>query len=148
MSLVDQDIIQRFDPSTGPDNATFWSGAVFKNGEIVPDATMNGAAKLTKDSYGTTLEQALEKQGTLDEMPDDWFDPATNATWRAVSQSIAESAEGHIRAFLGDVRPSSVWNQVEFPALIRNDKVLSITIIDAASGEVMCVYRVIITQIS
>lgn len=140
--LVNRDLVDRLDPVTGPDNATFWSGRVLdENGVAVPDATMHGAADLTSATHGSTLEQLLDRQGLLDQMPDDWLDPATEATWRSVSRSLAENASGDVRAFLGDVRPTSVWNEIEFPALLRNPDVSSITVIDAATGKVLNVYQ-------
>ncbi|TQK18372.1 uncharacterized protein DUF4237 [Microbacterium sp. SLBN-154] len=141
-TLADQNILGRLDPATGPDNATFWSGRVLdEDGVVIPDAAMNGAADLTTRTHGSTLEQLLEKQGLLDDMPDDWFDPATGATWRAVSEALARNASGDVRAYLGDVREGSVWNEVEFPTLIQNPDVTSVTVIDARTGEVLYVYR-------
>ncbi|WP_345800699.1 hypothetical protein AAIB33_14655 [Microbacterium sp. AZCO] len=140
--LVDQGVFSHIDPVTAPGDATFWSGRVLdEDGAVIPDAAMNGAADLTSRTHGSTLEQLLERQGVLDDMPDDWFDPATDATWRAVSQALAQNASGDVRAFLGDVRAESVWNQVELPALIDNPNVTSVTVIDAKTGEVLYVYR-------
>jgi hypothetical protein len=141
-SLVDHDLVGRFDPTTGPDNATFWSGRVLDaDGNAIPDASMHGAADLASGTHGATLEQLLERQGLLDSMPDDWLDPATPATWRSVSQALAQNASGDVRAVLGDVRATSVWNEVELPALIRNPNVTSVTVIDASTGKPIYVFQ-------
>ncbi len=141
LSRVDGAILSAFDPTTPRSGATFWSGQVVVDGEVVHDAAMNGARALAERTYGTTLEQTLEQQGLADRMPTDWNDVRTPETWRAISTELAQHASGDVRAFLGDVRPGSVWNLYEFPTLVRNPHITSITVIDAATGEVRNVYR-------
>lgn len=85
-------------------------------------------------------EQLIDRQGLTDEMPTDWLDPATKATWRNVSRNLAEMASGDVRAVLGDVRPDSVWNEIEFPSLVRNPNIRSITVHDAVTKEVIHVF--------
>ncbi|MEL4419712.1 hypothetical protein, partial [Shewanella algae] len=85
-------------------------------------------ARVVASSYErSTLEQMLEHQGLADAMPSDWSLPSTTETWRAVSSAIAENARGHVFAYVGDVRPGSVWNLYEFPRLIENEAVTRIT---------------------
>ncbi len=55
--------------------------------------------------------------------------------------SIAESAKGDVVAYLGDVRPGSVWNQYELPRLLANPDVTKITLIDAHTGRPIHVYE-------
>lgn len=74
-------------------------------------------------------------------MPSDWSLPSTTETWRAVSSAIAENAQGHVFAYVGDVRPGSVWNKYEFPRLIENEAVTRITVIDAHTGRPLHVYE-------
>ena len=141
-SLVDHTLVDAFPPKTGPDDPTFWSGRVLgPDGEPVPDAAMRSAADLAGSTHGSTLEQMLQRQGLYEQMPDDWLDPSTPATWRSISKALAENASGDVRAVLGDVRTNSVWNEVELPALSRNPNVTSITVVDAATGKVLHVYQ-------
>ncbi|WP_144784104.1 hypothetical protein [Microbacterium sp. BH-3-3-3] len=142
LDLVDHGLVSRFDATTPPDGATFWSGRVIgPDGKEVPGASMNSAADLASSTHGSSLEQLLERQGLTDDMPSDWLDPSTAATWRSVSKNLAESASGDVRAVLGDVKQTSVWNEIEFPTLVQNPNVRSITIHDAVTQEVMHVFH-------
>lgn len=139
--LVDWDVVNAIDTRTGPNDATFWSGRVLDaDGNTIPDATQLGAQDLTNGTHGETLEQLLERQGMTDRMPSDWNDPSTDATWREVSTRLAQNASGDVRAFVGDVRAQSVWNECELPTLVRNDGIKSITLIDAATGGITNVF--------
>lgn len=133
--LADRDLVDRFDATTAPDGAVFWSGRTADGG-----SSMDSAATYAQANDGTTLEQMLEQQGMTGDMPNDWSDPSTIATWQAVSEKLAANANGDATAVHGEVRDTSVWNSVEFPALVRNDAVRSITIVDANTGEAVMVY--------
>lgn len=138
-SLVDDAIMARFDPHTGTDRAVFWSGRVDLGNDF--GSAMDGAGVYAASQRATTLEQLLESQGLLDDMPDDWSRPETMETWRAVSSSIAENARGSVVAYVGDVRAGSVWNMYELPRLIANPDVTRITVIDAHTGRPLHVYE-------
>jgi hypothetical protein len=57
------------------------------------------------------------------------------------SSSIAEHASGSVRAYIGDVRPTSVWIEYELPRLLANPDVTSIQVVDATTGRVMKIYE-------
>ncbi|MCT2086742.1 hypothetical protein M3D75_11505 [Microbacterium enclense] len=138
-SLVDHSILQEFQPSSSSDAAVFWSGRVTVGEDFV--SSMDGARVVASSYERSTLEQMLERQGLADAMPSDWSLPSTTETWRAVSSAIAENAQGHVFAYVGDVRPGSVWNMYEFPRLIENEAVTRITVIDAHTGRPLHVYE-------
>ncbi|MEL4319739.1 hypothetical protein WJX64_12055 [Leifsonia sp. YIM 134122] len=140
-SLVDWSVVNQFDPRTGDGNATFWSGRVRDGDDIVPDGSQVGAARLTDQTHGATLEQLLERQGLTDRMPSDWDAKSTQQTWAEVSSQLARNSSGDVRAYVGDIRPASVWNQYELPELLHNPNVSSITLIDAHTGKIIQVYE-------
>lgn len=134
--LADQALVDRFDATTSPDGAVFWSGRTADGG-----SSMDKAAAYAHGNDGMTLEQLLEQQGMTNDMPNDWSDPRTIATWQAISEKLAANANGDVTAVHGEVRDTSVWNSVEFPALVRNDAVTSITVVDANTGGAVKVYE-------
>jgi hypothetical protein len=138
-SLVDHSIIQEFQPSSASDSAVFWSGRVSVGDDFV--SSMDGGRVVASSYERSTLEQMLERQGLADAMPSDWSLSSTAETWRAVSSAIAENAKGHVFAYVGDVRPGSVWNMYELPRLIENEAVTKITVIDAHTGRPLHVYE-------
>ncbi len=139
--LVDWDLVNEIDTATARDGATFWSGRILDaNGDTIPDGTQLGAQHLTDATHGETLEQLLDRQGFTDRMPSDWNDPSTDATWREVSTRLAAGASGDVRAYLGDVRATSVWIECELPTLAVNPAVTSVTTIDAVTGDIVAIF--------
>lgn len=139
--LVNWDVVNAIDTHTEPNDATFWSGRVLDaDGNAIENGTQLGAASLTDSTYGETLEQLLERQGMTDQMPSEWKEKSTHSTWREVSTQLAQNASGDVRAYIGDVRAKSVWNECEFPTLARNERITSITMIDAATGRILNVF--------
>lgn len=67
------------------------------------------------------------------------YDPANPdivAQWRNASTEFANGASGNVRVLQGDsVRMTSVWAEVEFPALKANPNVTSITAGNPTTGE-------------
>jgi hypothetical protein len=65
----------------------------------------------------------------------DAANPTAVAAWQNASRSFAQSASGDVNAVIGStLRPGSVWEVVELPALKANPSVTSITTIDPATG--------------
>lgn len=112
--------------ATGPDEAVFWSG--------IRGGDSTAAAWVAKNG-GTTLETTLAARGiTLPAW--DASDPAAVNAWRQASADFASGAQGSIRVLQEDgVRVGSVWAQVEYPALISNPNVTSITAINPLTGD-------------
>jgi hypothetical protein len=114
--------------ATNSGEAVFWSGKT--NGVGGADA----AGCIASACGGTTLEQLMANKGiTLPAW--DASNPATVAAWQNASKSFAQGASGDVNAVLGStIRPGSVWETVELPALKANPNVTSITTIDPATG--------------
>lgn len=114
--------------STGPDEAFFWSGRTSGvGGESV-------ARRIARDRGGVTLEALIEERGI--ELPP--WDPANSSSlraWQEASRRYAASTSGEVRAVVGEsLRPGSVWEEVELPALRKNPDVTRVTVIDPATG--------------
>lgn len=61
--------------------------------------------------------------------------PIVVAAWENASRSFALGAKGDVTAVIGQtLRPGSVWEVVELPALKANPNVTSIAVIDPFSG--------------
>lgn len=72
----------------------------------------------------------------------DASNPSVVAAWENASRNFAAGARGDIRAVIGStLRPGSVWETIELPALKANPNVKSITTIDPATGVETVIYR-------
>ena len=113
--------------ATGTDDAVFWSG-IGRGG----DAT---AASWAAKNGGATLESTMAQRGI--QLPAwDASNPSVVSAWRQASADSASGASGNVRVLQGaDVRIGSVWAEVEYPALVSNPNVTSITSINPATGE-------------
>jgi len=113
--------------ATGTDDAVFWSG-IGRGG----DAT---AASWAAKNGGATLESTMAQRGI--QLPAwDASNPSVVSAWRQASADFASGASGNVRVLQGaDVRIGSVWAEVEYPALVSNPNVTSITSINPATGE-------------
>jgi hypothetical protein len=111
----------------GSDEAVFWSG-IGRGG----DAT---AASWAAKSGGATLESTMASRGI--QLPAwDASNPSVVSAWRQASADFASGASGNVRVLQGvDVRVGSAWAQVEYPALVNNPNVTSITSINPSTGE-------------
>jgi hypothetical protein len=109
---------------TNPNEAFFWSGRT--NGFGGADRALE-IAKLKK---GTTLEGLIEAQGI--EMPLwDINNPSSMKACEDVSAAYANQVSGEVRAVVGNqLRPGNIWENVELPRLMSNQKVTKITTID------------------
>jgi RHS repeat-associated protein len=112
--------------ATEEGGSVFWSGI---------DGGDSAAASWAAKNGGTTLEMSLEQRGiTLPAF--DRTNPASVAAWRQASSEFAEGASGNVVVLQGDaVRTTSVWAEVEFPALTANPNVSSISWLNPETGE-------------
>lgn len=118
---------------TGPDEAVFWSG--------IRGGDSTAAAWVSKNG-GATLESTLAERGI--QLPAwDPNNPASVAAWRSASAGFAAGASGNVRVLQTDaVRVNSIWAEVEFPALIANPNVTSLTAVNPETGiEVLLWHR-------
>ena len=53
-------------------------------------------------------------------------DKQATEIWEALSKRYAQSASGDVYGFVNGSRPGSVFNTVEFPALIQNNDITNI----------------------
>lgn len=109
---------------TEKDTAFFWSG---KTSGVGGDEV---AARIAKERGGTTLEMLIKERGI--KMPE-WnvSNPASVKAWQDISAEYAKGASGHVRAVVGDrLRPGSIWETRELPALKANPAVTKIIVID------------------
>jgi LysM repeat protein len=112
--------------ATGPDQAMFWSG-VGRGGD-------NIAANIASQRGMATLEMTLAERG-IKLPPWDPTNPSSVTAWREASYDFAAGANGNVSVIQGDaVRIDSVWAEVEFSALRVNPNVMSITAVDAKTG--------------
>ena len=81
------------------------------------------------------MEMSLEQRG-LSLPAFDRANPASVAAWRQASAEFAQGASGNVMVLQGDaVRTTSVWAEVEFPALKANPNVTSISWMNPETGE-------------
>lgn len=114
--------------ATDVNEAVFWSGKTDGIGGV------DVACAIAKGCGGTTLEQLMISRGVT--LPVwDAGNPIVVAAWENASRSFALGAKGDVTAVIGQtLRPGSVWEVVELPALKANPNVTSITVIDPFSG--------------
>jgi RHS repeat-associated protein len=112
--------------ATTPNQAVFWSG--IRGGASTAEswAAKNG---------GMTMEMTMSERGVA--LPAwDASNPSVVSAWRQASAEFARGAKGNVVVLQEDaVRTSSVWAQVEYPALKANPNVTSITAVNPVSGD-------------
>jgi hypothetical protein len=107
---------------TEHNKAYFWSG--------MGETGAESAARIAKKNGGVTLESAIEAQGIR--LPKwEFNDPSAVKAWQNASETYAKQASGEVRAVIGpSVKPDSIWNMVELPALKENPNVTKIITVD------------------
>jgi filamentous hemagglutinin len=112
--------------ATGPNEAVFWCG--------IPGGDTAAASWAAKNG-GMTLEMTLDQLG-IDMPAWDRSNPISMRAWREASTNFAAGAQGAVTVLQdSSVRVSSVWTQYEYPALIGNRAVTSITAVNPITGE-------------
>ena len=121
--------------ATGADEAVFWSGKTNGIGGV------DVACNIASGCGGTTLEQLMQTRGiTLPAW--DASNPSVVAAWQNASRNFAVGASGDVKAVIGStLRPGSVWETVELPALKANPNVTSITTIDPSTGVKTVIFK-------
>jgi hypothetical protein len=120
---------------TNPGEAIFWSGRT--NGV----GGMQTAADVARNSGGKTLEQLIEsRQLTMPAYNPN--NPASVQAWQDISTELARNASGEVRVVLGNsVRPQSIWEVYELPALKGNTAVTRIVAIDPLTKVETLIFR-------
>jgi hypothetical protein len=122
--------------ATESSQAVFWSGL----GETGEQVAMEWAEK----NGGKTLEKVMAERGIkLPPYPKSGPIPeATEKAWRDASREFAEQASGNVRVLQQDsVRVGRAWAKDEFPALINNPNVKSITAVDPRTGQEILLWK-------
>ncbi len=119
----------------GNNKSFFWSGKT--NG--VGGATR--ALEIAKSKGGTTLEGLIDSKNI--QLPNwDLANPQSLEAWKEVSKLYANEAVGDVRAIIGkDLRPGSVWETVELPALKANKNVTRIFTIDPVTLKETLIFK-------
>lgn len=121
--------------ATNSGEAVFWSGKTNGIGGV------DAAGCIATACGGTTLEQLMASKGiTLPAW--DVSNPSVVAAWQNASRSFAEGASGSVNAVIGTtLRPGSVWETIELPALKTNPNVTDITIVDPTTGVKTVIFK-------
>jgi hypothetical protein len=106
-----------------PGKAVFWSGMFKKKGG--GDVSVKRKAENFAKSQGKeTIGHALHRQNIR--IPGN--DPHTNQLWDHASHTFAKHASGETHAVLGPkMREGNVYERIEKPTLLKNDKVTKLT---------------------
>jgi len=106
---------------------------VFWSGTQKTASVKTAAEQHAKKVGGSTLGQDLKAVGMK---APSGRSAATNKWWDTASQIKAQHSKGPAHAVLGDtVRKDSVWNRIEKPALMKNEKVPSVSQIHPSTGK-------------
>ena len=120
---------------TNPNEAVFWSGRTDGVGGI------NAAKMIADQNKGRTLEQLIETR-KIDMPVYDPTVPSSVQAWQSISTELAKNASGDVRAVLGSqVRPQSIWELFELPALINNPAVHKVIGIDPKTGSEKIIFQ-------
>lgn len=68
--------------------------------------------------------------------------PSSVQAWQSISTELAKNASGDVRVVLGSqVRPQSIWELFELPALINNSAVQKVIGIDPKTGAEKIIFQ-------
>jgi hypothetical protein len=112
-----------------PKTGVFWSGT--HKGSSVKQSAEQHAKKVGGSTIGEDLKAAGVKPPARPANP-----AVVKKWWDTASKIKADHSTGPVHAVLGsEVRKDSVWNRIEKPSLMKNDKVPSVSQIHPSTGE-------------
>jgi len=120
---------QKLGFETQKDSLLLWSGLGKNGAKVAQDfAAKNGGTTLEMTPGGKYLD-GLSLFGENS--------PVTRAEaekiWAEASKTVTEQASGQVRAIVGNVSPTSIFNKVELPELATNPKVTGVDQLNVTS---------------
>ncbi|KAF8160290.1 hypothetical protein BJ912DRAFT_902216 [Pholiota molesta] len=122
VSTINQ-VKKAFRPKSG--EAVFWSGTR-KDAHGHPVSVHGDAQKFAHAHDKSTINHGLAQHGI--KIPERHENKYSDHIWNVASKVWAERAHGDTHAVLGGtVRPGSVYNTIEKPILMKNERVTKLT---------------------
>lgn len=126
---------------TEDSEAVFFSGCSKRGKDGRKMSSGEVAGSYAKENGLSTMGMKLEQ--SQDDIPEWDFDDADSvSSWEDLSRVYAEQASGDVRVIARPpLREGNIFETVEFPALKKNKKVRSVTMIDPDTGEKKEIFR-------